>query len=153
MNQKINLISSQITISKMDSKMIEHKISLNDRQVWFLNGFYHREDGPAVIDEFLGVKEWRINGQLHREDGPAIIWEDGTQLWYQNGKRHRTDGPAVIYADGKQQWCQNGALHRTDGPAIIWEDGGKEWWINGELVQPPSKFAINELQFSIKDGF
>ena len=69
----------------MDYKMIEHKISSNDRQVWFLNGFYHREDGPAVIDEFLGVKEWRINGQLHREDGPAIIWEDGTQLWYQNG--------------------------------------------------------------------
>ena len=81
------------------------------------------------------------------------VYPNGTQCWYLNGKRHREDGPAIVFSDGSQFWYLNGALHRTDGPAIIWEDGGKEWWINGELVQPPSKFAINELQFNIKDGF
>ncbi len=48
---------------------------------WFLNGKYHREDGPAY-EGHDGHKEWRLNGKLHREDGPAIEWEDGRKTWY-----------------------------------------------------------------------
>jgi hypothetical protein len=55
------------------------------RQVWYLYGYLHREDGPAVIYSD-GTQEWFINGKLHREDGPAIIWPDGSKLWYLNGK-------------------------------------------------------------------
>ena len=38
-----------------------------------------------------GTKEWYINGEYHREDGPAIEWADGYKEWYLNGKLHRED--------------------------------------------------------------
>ena len=33
-----------------------------------------------------GRKAWYINGEYHREDGPAIERADGTKSWYINGK-------------------------------------------------------------------
>ena len=51
---------------------------------WFLNGEYHREDGPA-IEYPDGTKEWRLNGEYHREDGPAYENPDGTKYWLLNG--------------------------------------------------------------------
>ena len=87
MNQKTISISTQITTSEMDSKMIEYKVYPNGTQFWYQNDKYHREDGPAVI------------------------WADGSQEWYLNGKRHREDGPAIIYADGSQRWYLNGIQH------------------------------------------
>jgi hypothetical protein len=59
-------------------------------KVWYMNGQYHREDGPAI--EFAdGDMEWWLNGQLHREDGPAIEWvndhSDGGKEWYIHGKK------------------------------------------------------------------
>jgi hypothetical protein len=74
---------------------------------WFLRGWLHREDGPAV-EGADGTRRWYINGQLHRTDGPAIEWRDGTRQWYINGKYHRTDGPAIEWADGTCEWCING---------------------------------------------
>ena len=52
---------------------------------WFLNGLFHREDGPACEYE-NGDKYWYLNGKRHREDGPAIEWENGSKAWYLNGK-------------------------------------------------------------------
>ena len=40
------------------------------------NGYYKYEDGEY----------WYLNGKWHREDGPAVIYSDGTQAWYINGK-------------------------------------------------------------------
>ncbi len=57
----------------------------NGNKCWFLNGKYHREDGPAV-EYANGTKIWRLNGKLHREDGPAIEWANGAKRWYLNGK-------------------------------------------------------------------
>jgi len=61
--------------------------------------------------------EWFLNGNWHREDGPAIEYVDGTKMWYVNGKLHREDGPAITYIYGYKAWYLNGKLHRTDGPA------------------------------------
>ena len=36
-----------------------------------------------------------LNGKFHRENGPAVEREDGTSMWYLNGKLHREDGPAA----------------------------------------------------------
>ena len=83
----------------------EYKVRVwNDgTKFWYLNGKYHREDGPAC--EYAGgSKEWFLNGKLHREDGPAIECADGYKAWYQNGKYHRKDGPAVENADGSKYW-------------------------------------------------
>ena len=76
--------------------------------------------------------KWFLNGKYHREDGPAITWDDGTKYWYLNGKLHREDGPAVEYADGTTHWYKNDKLHREDGPALEYADGQKEWWIEDE---------------------
>ena len=57
-------------------------------KIWYKEGDYHREDGPAV--EFLsGYKEWYINGFRHREDGPAIEFSNGKKEWWVEGKEFK----------------------------------------------------------------
>ena len=67
--------------------MIEYtvKVEGGDR-FWYLNGKYHREDGPA-IEWTNGDRSWYLNGELHREDGPAVELANGGCVWYLNGKR------------------------------------------------------------------
>ena len=55
-----------------------------------------------------GTKYWYLNGKYHRTDGPAAEYPDGRKEWYLNGECHRTDGPAIEYADGTKQWFLNG---------------------------------------------
>ena len=57
-----------------------------------------------------GAKRWYLNGQYHREDGPACEYANGTKRWYLNGKLHREDGPAIEYADGTKRWWLNDIL-------------------------------------------
>ena len=33
-----------------------------------------------------GTKRWYLNGKWHREDGPAREWVDGSKEWYLHGK-------------------------------------------------------------------
>jgi len=61
-----------------------------------------------------GDKHWYLNGKFHREDGPAIEWANGDKYWYLNGKLHREDGPAIEYADGDKQWYLNGTRLTED---------------------------------------
>jgi len=55
----------------------------NNIIVYYLNGKYHREDGPAVAYA-NGTKEWYLNGNFHREDGPAYELASGYKVWYLN---------------------------------------------------------------------
>jgi hypothetical protein len=87
------------------------------------------------IDKW-GTEEWYLNGRYHREDGPAITFSTGTEYWFLNGLRHRTDGPAVVFADGTECWFINGLRHRTDGPAIIYSDGSEYWFLDDKEVDP-----------------
>ena len=41
------------------------------------------------VDE-TGTREWYVNGKFHREDGPAIEYSNGTREWYVNGE-HLTE--------------------------------------------------------------
>jgi hypothetical protein len=61
-----------------------------------------------------GTKEWYLNGQYHRTDGPAIEFADGAKWWYLNGRRHRTDGPATEEADGSKEWFLNDQYYSFD---------------------------------------
>ena len=80
------------------------------------------------ILEFSG--EWHINGWLHRDDGPAVEWGN-TFKWYLNGKLHREDGPAVEYTNGEVGWALNGkripfdewliAVKASDEQKIFWK--------------------------------
>ena len=68
--------------------MIEYKVKVHENgdKFWYLNGQFHREDGPAR--EYAdGSKSWWLNDQRHRVDGPACEWSDGHKSWYLNGKR------------------------------------------------------------------
>jgi len=74
----------------------------NGTKHWFLNGEYHRTDGPAI--EFVnGNKYWYLNGEYHREDGPAIeLFTNGNKAWYLNGKQVRMED--VITDPTEQFW-------------------------------------------------
>jgi hypothetical protein len=58
------------------------------------------------IDEF-GTKRWYLNGVYHREDGPAIEYADGNKIWFLNGEYHREDGPAMEFHNGDNTWWLN----------------------------------------------
>jgi hypothetical protein len=60
------------------------KVYANGTKFWYLNGKYHREDGPAA-EYANGTKFWHLNGKYHREDGPAVEYAHGTKSWYLNG--------------------------------------------------------------------
>jgi len=47
------------------------------------------------------------DGYWHREDGPAVITSGGNKYWYINGEQHREDGPACEYVSGSKQWWLN----------------------------------------------
>lgn len=55
------------------------------------------------VDKF-GNTVWYCDGKFHREDGPAILYFDGSEEWYIDGLLHRVDGPAVTFASGEQYW-------------------------------------------------
>jgi antitoxin component YwqK of YwqJK toxin-antitoxin module len=68
-----------------------------------------------------------LNGYLHREDGPALIsyYEDGDiqfKTYYKSGFRHREDGPALI------GYNENGDVRYKE----YWSNGRyfveKEWF-------------------------
>jgi hypothetical protein len=58
----------------------------------------------------LGTKCWRLNGFLHREYGPAVEYASGEKHWYINGFPHREDGPASIFANGIESWFYYGKI-------------------------------------------
>ena len=60
------------------------------------------------VDEY-GTKSWYLNGKYHREDGPAVESADGSKEWYLNGKclsekewEKRTKKTHKIIIDGKE---------------------------------------------------
>ena len=71
------------------------EVYANGDKRWFINGKYHREDGPAV-ENANGSKYWYINNNLHREDGPAIEHADGSKYWYLNGKPYTPSAHEII---------------------------------------------------------
>ncbi len=97
--------------------------------------FEEYKDGKYTIREYSnGNKEWYLNGKYHREDGPAIENSDGNKLWYLNGKLHRENGPAIECSNGNKHWFLNGMLHRENGPAIECSNEYREWYLNGKKI-------------------
>tara|TARA_S200002703_G_C3786406_1_gene242494 strand:- start:1 stop:378 length:378 start_codon:yes stop_codon:yes gene_type:complete len=83
------------------------KTSQRKYKAWWINGYLHRLDGPAIEDDD-GDKEWWVDGKYHREDGPAVEWSDGYKAWYKHGVLHREDGPAIVYSNGEKDWIVDG---------------------------------------------
>jgi len=60
-------------------------VDKDGNKFWYLNGKFHRADGPAIEDA-NGDKHWYLNDNLHRVDGPAVECVDGFKRWYLNDK-------------------------------------------------------------------
>lgn len=101
---------------------------------------------PECIERADGSKFWFLNGLYHRTDGPALEYADGSKAWYLNGLRHRTDGPALEQVNGTKYWFLNGLCHRTDGPAIEWPDGSKFWYLKGKQLTAKEVEIFKHLQ-------
>ena len=99
-----------------------------------------------------GDRFWYLNGKFHREDGPAFEYANGDKIWYMNGVRHREDGPAFEYANGDKIWYFNGKLHREDGPAVEYSDGSKEWYLNGKGLTEEEFLKKTKRHVIIIDG-
>ena len=94
----------------------------NNNIIYYLNGKWHREGGPAIIWN-NGDKEWLLNSELHREDGPAIEYAGGTKQWLLNNKHHREEGPAIESCSGHKSWILNDKNYGYD------DDFTNESWI------------------------
>lgn len=57
----------------------------NNVNIYYLNGYPHRDNGPA-IEWNNGDKEYFINGRLHREDGPAVERGNKKEWWYKGNQ-------------------------------------------------------------------
>ena len=95
----------------------ECKIDTNGTKHWYLNGRYHREDGPAAIEIANGNKWWYLNGKYHRKDGPAVELANGTKYWYLNG---------IYYSEANWK-LEVAKLHKRPDPC-----DGKEVDIDGK---------------------
>lgn len=62
--------------------MFKAKVKTSEGIKHYLNGVFHRDEGPAIEWCSTGgfAKQWYKNGILHREDGPAI--EGVCEDWY-----------------------------------------------------------------------
>ena len=65
------------------------------------------ENFTGIVEYANSDKIWYRNGKYHRESGPAIEFADGSKFWYRNGKYHRESGPAIEYANGNKCWYLN----------------------------------------------
>jgi hypothetical protein len=62
------------------------------------------KEQPTCVTHSDGTKIWYLDGQYHRLDGPAVEYADGGRSWFQYSKLHREDGPACIWQNGNQFW-------------------------------------------------
>jgi hypothetical protein len=113
-------------------------------EMWVVDGFFHREEGPAVsviLDGKHHFWEYYKNGFHHREDGPALTKLD-LEEWYSEGDLHREGGPASK-SNTVDKWYSHGRLHRLDGPAVVrrphvaGEDREDEWHVMGQRLDSP----------------
>ena len=96
--------------------------------------------------------EWFLNGKFHREDGPAVECPDGFKSWWLNDKRHREYGPAIEWPNGDKEWYLNGRCHREDGPAIDWSNGDKQWYLNGKhLTEDEFNAKMNPIELTLDE--
>jgi hypothetical protein len=70
-----------------------YTVKHRDHQAWYLDGDYHREDGPAYLGN-SGLQSWWLYGKRHRIDGPALIRSKDhkrpslpNQEWWYHGQK------------------------------------------------------------------
>ena len=60
-------------------------------------------DFTGIAEHPNGSKLWYLNGKYHREDGPAREWADGSKEWWLNGNfiyELKPIGDYILIEDG-----------------------------------------------------
>ena len=47
--------------------------------------FKYSKNTNIICECYDGYKIWYLNGKFHREDGPAVEFANGTKDWFLNG--------------------------------------------------------------------
>ena len=138
------------------------------KEEWSLNGYLHREDGPAITiyrpDGSKEREEWWWEGEKHREDGPAVIfyrpdetveleeyWREGEVSNYHRG--HLMDAARQFFRpDGSvecEEYIENG-YYDNDGLATIvcYYESGK---VKSEYCQYAQVSEKNELRDDVDE--
>jgi len=74
--------------------MIEFKDKPNigSKKNWplFLKRLFRKVDKYAIEYNFLGGYVYFLNGEFHRDDGPAFLWAfgSGAEEWFLNGIKY-----------------------------------------------------------------
>jgi hypothetical protein len=92
---------------------------------WRINGQFHREDGPALINVSNGCIQYFKHGILHRDNNlPAEIFTEEDLRKYVT--KEDTNNPVLVNENELIEsektasiYHVNGILHRDNGPAII----------------------------------
>ena len=104
-------------------KITYYKSGQIQLEEWYLNGKFHRVDGPAVIQYYKSGKKqqefWRVNGISHRVDGPAYIYYNKSgkierEYWYLNGN-----------VSNHKEWLIANNLYK---PYNTWTDEERVLW-------------------------
>ena len=69
MSETFDWCKDKTKLASLNKRML--RINRDGDKYWYLNGKYHRQNGPAV-EYANGDRVWYLNGQLHRENGPAV---------------------------------------------------------------------------------
>ena len=85
---------------------------------------------PECKIDANGTKYWYLNGKWHRKDGPAIEYANGSKFWYVNDKRHREDGPATEFANGETRyWINDKHITQLDNKHIYGKENLQKYLI------------------------
>jgi|ERR1700691_1381388 len=92
------------------------------------------ENYTGIVEYPNGTLRYYLNGKYHREDGPASIGYNDTISYYINGECHREDGPASIDSDGKVRYFINGKEITKEVKDWIKDNNIPEVWNNSHKL-------------------
>lgn len=99
-----------------------------------------RDFTGIVIIDFDESRTWYVDGKWHREDGPARIWPDDHKEWWFNNAMHREDGPAKEWPSGVKEWFLHGKCVFSEEE---WFESNFNWL--GYSIDEQSSLFIEEI--------
>jgi hypothetical protein len=114
----IHVENKQISNKHGPAIVVKNAEDETTTEVYCLDGYLHREDGPALKTRDLII--YSQNGLIHNDNGPAYI-DDKAELYFKDGLLHRDNKPAIQFKNDSFLYLHHGIYHRPckEGPAVF----------------------------------